>query len=800
MHGALSTESGRWLAIGTIIIAPLTTSAEIHVGTVTDGPGTHNEAIRNVFEHEVLALTQGEFDVVFPSDKQLEGDWTMQGIKEAADRLLADGDVDILLALGILSSTEVCRRGPLPKPVVAPLVIDSAVQGLPQQDGMSGVRNLVYLTSPAPFKQDLKAFNELVPFTDLAILGPRPLMEAVPELRDNCMKVVGEMGFRLEVVPVGDAAEVALGAIPANTEAVYMAPMLHLSQAEFGRLVAGLIEKRLPSFSMWGREDVERGVLATVSPAGDMQRLARRTALYVHRMLLGEDFKTLPVEFSRHSHLIINMATARSIGFSPTWSALTEAELLHQERAVAERRLTLKTVVSEAVRVNLDLLAADRGVAAGAEDIREARANLLPRIEVSTAGLIIDRDRAMASMGLQAERTWTGLLTLRQVIYAEPAWANLEAQRHLQRARELDRERLRLDIALEAAKAYLNVLRAKTYERIQKDNLERTRAHLETAQVRRTIGIASPAEVYRWESEIATSRKAVIEVEAKRRMAEIALNRLLCRPQEEVFATADITPEDTRLVADDNPIISYLDTPATFEVFRDFLVREGLAAAPELQQFDEAMAALERGVLSKRRAFYVPAVGLEGELTERISQGGAGAGGEFPLPLLLPTRDDTDWHVGIQASLPLHVGGARKAALIRAEEQLAQLRLERAAAAAKLEQWIRSASLAARASNAAIEQSRLAADAAHKNLELVSDAYGHGLVSIIELLDAQTASLVGEQLAANAVFDFILDVMEVQRASNTFEFFMDGAEINAWIGRLEACFDLSGVYDAKVVE
>ena len=72
--------------------------------------------------------------------------------------------------------------------------------------------------------------------------------------------------------------------------------------------------------------------------------------------------------------------------------------------------------------------------------------------------------------------------------------------------------------------------------------------------------------------------------------------------------------------------------------------------------------------------------------------------------------------------------------------------------------------MAIRYRNAGITLSEDAAIAAARNLELVEDAYGRGTVSIIELLDAQNAAILAEEGAANAVYDFLLDLMEVERA------------------------------------
>ncbi|MCK5527612.1 MAG: TolC family protein, partial [Candidatus Latescibacteria bacterium] len=140
-------------------------------------------------------------------------------------------------------------------------------------------------------------------------------------------------------------------------------------------------------------------------------------------------------------------------------------------------------------------------------------------------GMMMDEDRAAAGMGQQPERTVSGSVTATQVLYSEAAWANVAIQKLLHTAREEERKQLRLNITQSAATAYLNVLRAKTFERIQKENLKRTRSNLELARVREVVGSAGPAEVYRWESEMAFNRKTVIEANARRNLAEMELNR-----------------------------------------------------------------------------------------------------------------------------------------------------------------------------------------------------------------------------------------------------------------------------------
>ena len=165
------------------------------------------------------------------------------------------------------------------------------------------------------------------------------LAEAVPSLRDNAIRNLAERGIEAEQVLVGDSLEEALAKIPSHTEAVYVAPLLQLPPGDFERLAEALIERRLPSFSLWGRSEVERGLLASLALDLDLDRLARRTALNLHRILLGERAEDLPLDFEKDERLTINMATARAIGVYPSFILQTEADLLNDTPELDRNRL-----------------------------------------------------------------------------------------------------------------------------------------------------------------------------------------------------------------------------------------------------------------------------------------------------------------------------------------------------------------------------------------------------------------------------------------------------------------------------
>jgi len=756
---------------------------EFTIGIVFDGPSQLNNAVLNMIKKEVNELTEAEFDIYFPEDKIVHGNWNADQVNSSIDKLLADKDIDIIFTLGAIASDNIARRGDLSKPVIAPFIIDTKMQSIPVKKGHSDAKNLDFIVVPFTTKNTIKDFLSLCEFKHLAILYNKYYLDAIPALEQKTNNIAEKMGIKTTSFKIEKSVDDVFENFPSEIEAVYVSPLLHLTESEFNKLIVELKKHKLPSFSIMGTADVKRGILATNRP-NIFPRIARRIALNLQRILLGEKPHKIEVYFSPGEQLAINMKTAREINVYPKWSVLTEADQIDEEILESGQSLDLETVINEAVKVNLDLLAQKKSVLAGAENIGIARSNLLPQFDISATGLMIDKDRAEASFGSQPERTGTASISATQLIYSEAAWANLSIQNSVQKSREFELEQIRLDISISAAQAFLNVLRAKTFERIQKQNLKRTKSNLEIARVRESVGSAGPAEVYRWESELATNRNSVIQAIAQSNLARMALNTLLHRKLEETFVCDEENVYSKNLMQSQNTLPKYLGNPYAFGIFKDFMVKEGLKNSPELASLSFAIEAQKRALTSVTNKFWVPTLALQAEYSNQFTKDGAGID---RLPGS-PEIDDDNWNVALNLSFPLFDGGSKYAEKRKVSEELEQLQIQYDATAEKIEQRIRSSLYIVGASFAAIRELTLSAEAAAKSLNVVQDSYAQGAVSILDLLDAQNVALVSQELAENAVFDFTIDMMSVERAVGKFYLQLNEEEAREYLQRLEAYY------------
>ena len=749
---------------------------DLNIGLLIDGPWDRNDGVVALFETEISDLMSREFNINYPPARTIISDWKRADIETAFKRLLDDSGIDIIITLGAIGSEIASQYGPLPKPVIAPFVINIDLQQVPFNGASSGVKNLSYIAADINFENNMSQFLEVVPFDTIYFLWPRVIVEGIPPLKNDFEHHLISSDITSYEILVDSLAQPVLDAIPSNAQAVQVGILINMPESEIDKLYQGLNDRKIPTLSYIGRNGVVRGLLAGIGEGIDFPMVARRTALNLQRIVLGEKAEDLPVALKKSRQLYINVGTARSIGVSPSWGVLTMAELINEERTDIDRKINILQAIDESLKANLDLKSETYSVSAGRQDVNKARSNLFPQIDLSATGLMIDEDRAAASLGSQAERTLSGSASLTQIIYSEPVYANLSIQKDLQKSREWQLHQKRLDIITETGKAYLNLLNAKTIERIQIDNLKLTRSNLNLAQNRKAIGTSGPGEVYRWQSELASNRKAVVEAQARRNVAEIQLNRILNHPAEESFLTEETKLNDFILPTIDEKIFKYMNNKQDFKLFRNFVVQETFANSPELQQLEAAIKAQKRLAGSTASAFWSPTLALKAEASKQFEEGGART--DFSLANLFPpeaqssftTADDLNWSLAVNLQFPLFSGGAKFADRKKAVQEVAQLEIERDALRDRLEQRTRTALHLAGASWAGIEFSRDAAEAAHKNLELVTDGYSRGLVSITDLLEAQNAALVADQVASQARYQFFIDIIEVFRAAGRFYF------------------------------
>jgi outer membrane protein len=757
------------------------TSRPVRVGVVEDGPAGREIFPPAVIEREARNVLGPDLPLVLPADKRFTGDWSNSGVRAALDRALADRDVDIVLTLGILASHEAAQRTALAKPTIAATVIDPILQKFPLAQGASGRRNFTYIADFQSVGNEVAMFHRIVGFKHLVALVDNSLMNAMPELATKAEELSRSMNVRITIVRTSTSAAPVLAAIPTDADAVYITGLLGFRNEDVSELAQGLIARRLPSFSVLGRKEVENGVLMTTGGAErDLERLARRVVLMIQRIVDGENPSTFEVSFPTEQRLIINMRTAREIGFSPRWEFLADAEQLFAETPENLPRLTLLEAMKTALEANPSLAASRARLGSTGDDVNIARSNLLPSMDVSAARTQIDADRA--SPLIQPQRQTSAGLDLQQVIYSENAWAGYTISRHLLRAAEEGERQDVLDTLESAASSYLNLLRAKSVEAVRRGNVENTRRNLETSRVREAVGLSERSDYLRWVAQLARDKQNLLGAESNRRQAEVELARVIHRNGAQPFATVESGLDDPLGLVSSPRTQAFLDSPAKWEVFMDYAVSTALQNSPEIGQTEALVSGRQRAVTAAKRSYFLPDVALVSNGSRAVQKSGAGSESVLGGP------NNELWSVSLQATLPIFTGGRRGAELSQARHNLREIEAERAAATDGVEARTRVALHRTAGSYPSIDLSRQAAEAANENLSMVTDAYARGIVSVTDLIDAQDTALISGLAAADAKYTFLIDFVSVLRSMSEFEILLDPASREDWYRRVDEWF------------
>ena len=306
---------------------------------------------------------------------------------------------------------------------------------------------------------------------------------------------------------------------------------------------------------------------------------------------------------------------------------------------------------------------------------------------------------------------------------------------------------------------------------MQENNLRISKANLELAKNRVSVGSSTAADVYRWQAEVARAQILVVGQRAFEGQAHNTLNRILHKPQGIRLALREASFNEP-FVMTRKEFDQLIASPADYATFSRFYIDRALRQAPELEQLNAQIVAKQRDLTSQKRSYWLPDFSISGGYTNNLGQSGQGSG---------PTAGENlnDWSVGVQATLPLFSGGLRRANVSRAGFELRQLESLRFSTEERVEERTRSQLHAARAAYAQIDLSAVAAEASLKNYNLVSDAYARGTVNVIELLDAQDTSLGASAASAESLFNFLTVIMQLQRAVGGFDYLLPPDERNA---------------------
>ena len=745
----------------------------ITVGIVTDGSSSYNEKIISLINKEVQRLTKNEFDVSLNKKYYLQGKWKKEGIQAALEKLYNTPEVDIVLVLGYAAPVVAVNQESYPKPTVASIIIDERIANAPLAEGTSGEHNLTYISIRGNMERELKFFREVVDFKRVVLITDALISEVLPKLSTKGKREALDMKIKLmSIQHNGGSVDELLSRFPKNTEAVMIGALPRINHKDKKRLLKKLTDRGLPSYSMVNSALVEQGALVTTLPSDNSRQIARRIALNIQGIILGEDPKDMSIFINEKRRLLINMKTARKLRVSPPFEVMIEAEKVHDISKKHAVHWNLKKVAKSAVGNNLSLKASRLNLKIGKEQVTERNSALLPQLSMGAS----HRFRGGDNANTLGKRAGTLSANLSQIIYDESTQSALDIENIQQKVRRFQNRQTQLDVIQNATIKFLSVLKAQTLRDIQKENVLLSRANLELAYSKARIGTSSKADVYRWESSMMTAKSNYLTAHSSLQQEKEALNHILNRPLTEKFDVDAALVNDPILVMNDPRLAGMIGNKSNFNKLSKILIKQGLKASPDIAIARENIAIEKRQLRSEERGHYIPTATIVGEYSNTYDDS---------RDALLSQEGKNDWYAGVQLSLPLYEGGARTSRENQSKLKLQQLQWNLDETQDSIEQNIRANLHITQASKMGIELQEAAAESSKKNYDLVYDAYTKGTASVVDMVDAQSSALTAKYNAVNATYEFLINMMYLQRSIGNFDFFLSDEKRSAMVREIK---------------
>jgi outer membrane protein len=732
--------------------------SEVVIAVVRDGPPPGDDVVSMVEAELALHLEAGPM-VRFKDDPAFNAGWDPTLIDGALASALQDPEVDLVLVTG--SMTTAAAAGlTLDKPVVSAALQRADLFPLTITDEDRSPRdNLAFMVLSHRAAREIEVFRSLADFDTLYLLVGEEEMPLVRKAEPKLNDIEETAGLKLELVAIPPDAESAIARLPAGAKAAFLTALPQLEPEARRGLIEGLTRRGIATFSALGHPDVEAGALAGLIP-DTRQQVIRRTALNLSRLIRGEDATVLPVLVRTDSKLLMNARTAADLALPIAPRTRIFASFVHPEVLEDEgQTLAFADALQLAVEQNTILSIQGAVTSISQENIGIAKSNLLPQLGFDVSALGTNADIAFTNAGVSADGTVRGTLALRQMIYDDRAVSDYKSVKKVAESSEYDLETTRLDTLADAGRSYVNLARNKALVEVDRANLQLSEDNLELAILREEVGYSGRDEVFRWQAVVADSRSAVLLSMQDVEVARIALNQILNVDQglRWTLEEAPIDPDSFSFL--DGRLASVFGTPHAWTAVRTGFTTVAQENSPEIRATDELSEAQQIQVGRAKRAWYLPIFSAGAKYTDEIVSSNTE----------IPGFGNDAYSFTIDMSYPVFEGGRKGNEVARSKWALEAIDRNVALAHQLVEQRTRTALRQVESSFPRIAFTNQSAEAASANLVIVQDKYAEGIVNVTDLLSAQNGKFTADRLVVVSIHEFLLDLIELQRALSWFE-------------------------------
>ncbi len=756
----------------------------IELAFVFDGPSDKNEEVLKTFQKTITKSLLPDYKAVFPNDLVYTGDWTEQSAAMESEKALKSRAL-MVISLGYMSSLYLTNKKNKNKFVIT---IDE--YGL-RDFGSSAFFN--------PVKQsvnDFIIFKKLVPTQKkTAILMNATFYKTQKDWNAIINKKFKEKNCDLDfvVIPVSRKnLKASLDKIPSDADSVFVTPMFNLSHEQRRELYKYLNDKKLPSFSSVGKEDVELGALLGTSTPDVDRKLAEATSFNIHGVLHGKVVKDEKIPFYDDKIIFYNKDTGEMLGYSAPLRLLNNAEVIsNKEKTYYDLSYVFNTLEES----NLDMTRKKYLVDAARRATVAAYLKYLPTFRIDLGHQTYNSAYAQSYSNVPT-RVGQFTLGIDQVIYSPDLVTNIIVKHKKLKFDKAEKVLTEQNIGLEVGLLYLDTLIMENMIKVQDEYVREMRENLAIARVREKMGVCGNEEVLRWAGQVSEAEKKLLSMRADYKNIKIHINKLLYKNQTEDYELKPITASDPAFYTSDLHVIDHVRTPEKLNKFIDLLVEEAVYLAPETTKLKAAIAMKKAEIGNYVQKFFMPNAMLSYEYGSQFdrhlpyqTEGNLqmaptyiSSGGLLGTPWL--NLNTTSSRFMIMAQWKPIEGGTKIAEIARCKSELNELNAYLEQVNTEIEMQIREVVNRAIAKYFVIEKSYKAMFAEAENYQMVKNGYLRGEVPITQLADAQNLYMKAKVEALNSQYEFFKELMWVQRGLVSVNWTKASDDAKAWVKKI----------------
>ncbi len=319
------------------------------VGYIEGGPfWAFTDLVDSITEH-MKKVPDWDDRIEFPPDAYFSPGWDDAGqakLPNMAQELMARTDLDMIVCAGNAATKAVLAANNYSTPVLAIGLPDPVKSGFIPSSEDSGINNFTTQVDPDGVKRMLFIFHDVINYSRLGYMYFNDQSEKWQKFYlEDAQDAANERGFELVTYnlegtepqqcrkAIEDLAAKGIDAffIPAH-------PCFDWQQNDVQSYLQFFMDKRIPTFSSLGENDVQAGALMGFVNA-DLEQVGAFVATKVIRILHGQQPRSLPMMDDSNPKIYLNLYVARRLDFVPTFSILAATDAMYEKISLPKDRM-----------------------------------------------------------------------------------------------------------------------------------------------------------------------------------------------------------------------------------------------------------------------------------------------------------------------------------------------------------------------------------------------------------------------------------------------------------------------------